>query len=236
MCTHALIRASTGDFMYVIAFASQKGGAGKTTLTGHLAVEAERQGFGAVALIDTDPQASLSDWWSAREAATPAFAHVALSSLTKQLEELRRNGFALVMIDTPPAIAASIKVVMTASDLVVVPTRPSPHDLRAIGRTVEIAEACGKPMVFVINGAAHRARITTSTVTALSQHGAVATTIVHQRTDFAASMITGLTAQEVDPASRSAQEITTLWSYLSGMLTQSRRKSVRKHAMAEARA
>ena len=42
--------------MQVVAFSSQKGGSGKTTLAGHLAVEAERRGVGPVALIDTDPQ------------------------------------------------------------------------------------------------------------------------------------------------------------------------------------
>lgn len=47
--------------MRVIVLASQKGGSGKTTLAGHLAVEAERQGAGPVALIDTDPQGSLAN-------------------------------------------------------------------------------------------------------------------------------------------------------------------------------
>jgi chromosome partitioning protein len=42
--------------MQTIVLASQKGGAGKTTTARHLAVEAERQGEGPVALIDTDPQ------------------------------------------------------------------------------------------------------------------------------------------------------------------------------------
>ena len=42
-----------------IAMVSQKGGVGKTTLAGHLAVEAERAGAGPVALLDTDPQGSL---------------------------------------------------------------------------------------------------------------------------------------------------------------------------------
>ena len=40
--------------MQVIAFASQKGGSGKTTLAGHVAVEAERAGAGRVALVDAD--------------------------------------------------------------------------------------------------------------------------------------------------------------------------------------
>ena len=67
--------------MQVVVLASQKGGSGKTTLSGHLAVEAERSGMGPVVLIDTDPQGSLSDWWNARGAETPAFARVAIEDL-----------------------------------------------------------------------------------------------------------------------------------------------------------
>ena len=53
--------------MRVLALASQKGGSGKTTLSGHLAVEAQRAGAGPVVLIDIDPQGSLADWWNERE-------------------------------------------------------------------------------------------------------------------------------------------------------------------------
>ena len=53
--------------MHVLVLASQKGGSGKTTLSGHLAVEAQAAGVGPVALIDTDPQGSLSHWWNAQD-------------------------------------------------------------------------------------------------------------------------------------------------------------------------
>ena len=43
--------------MRVLALSSQKGGSGKTTLSGHLAVQAQRAGYGPVCLIDIDPQA-----------------------------------------------------------------------------------------------------------------------------------------------------------------------------------
>jgi chromosome partitioning protein len=62
--------------MRVIVLATQKGGAGKTTLCGHLAVEAERAGAGPVALIDADPQSSLSDWWNVRKKGTPVIAQI----------------------------------------------------------------------------------------------------------------------------------------------------------------
>jgi len=43
----------------ILTLAAQKGGAGKTTLAAHLAVEAEARGHGPVVCIDLDPQASL---------------------------------------------------------------------------------------------------------------------------------------------------------------------------------
>ena len=42
--------------MDILAVASQKGEAGKTTLSAHLAVEAQRGGSGPIAIVDTDPQ------------------------------------------------------------------------------------------------------------------------------------------------------------------------------------
>ena len=107
------------------------------------------------------------------------------------------------------------------ADLVLIPTRPSPHDLRAAGATVELVERLMKPMVFVINGASPRARITTEAAIALSQYGPVAPSVVHQRIDFAASMIDGRTVMELSGRSRSRQEVAELWEFLSRRLSGS---------------
>ena len=204
--------------MYVIAVASQKGGSGKTTLAGHLAVQADRSGAGPVALVDTDPQGSLAEWWNARTAETPLFARTGADRLTDDIARMDSLGIKLLVIDTPPAIAATISEVVRASDLVVVPARPSPHDLRAAGATVELVERLGKPLVFVVNAATPRARITSEAVMALSQHGTLAPTIIHQRTSFAASMIDGRTVMEVPDEVRAASEIAMLWEYLNRRL------------------
>jgi chromosome partitioning protein len=204
--------------MQVMAFASQKGGSGKTTLAGHIAVQAERAGFGPVALVDTDPQGSLADWWNEREAEVPLFAHTSIARLSEDLARMRGMGINLVVIDTPPAITATIAEVIRLCDLVVVPTRPSPHDLRAVGVTVELVERLGKPLVFVVNAASPRARITSEAVIALSQHGTLAPSVIHNRTDFAASMIDGRTVMELEEGSRSGQEVEQLWQYLQNRL------------------
>jgi chromosome partitioning protein len=204
--------------MQVIAFASQKGGSGKTTLAGHMAVQAELTGYGPVALVDTDPQGSLADWWAEREAETPLFAHTTVARLGDDLKRLRDMAIKLVVIDTPPAITTTIAEVMRQSDLIVVPTRPSPHDLRAVGATVDLVERLGKPMVFVVNAATPRARITSEAVIALSQHGTLAPLIIHNRTDIAASMIDGRTVMEIDEQSRSNIEFVQLWQYLRSRL------------------
>jgi chromosome partitioning protein len=204
--------------LHTLVIASQKGGSGKTTLCGHLAVEAERAGFGPVALVDTDPQGSLSEWWNARKASSPAFVRVGSLEIDEALAKLDEDGIKLAIVDTPPAITGAISYVVACADMVIVPTRPSPHDLRAVGATVDIAEYHGKGLVFVINDATLRARITSEAAVALSQHGVVAPVMVHNRVDFAASMIDGRTVGEVTPQSKSAEEIRDLWTYISGRL------------------
>jgi len=204
--------------LHTVVLASQKGGSGKTTLSGHLAVEAERAGSGPVALIDTDPQGSLAAWWNARESKTPVFVKVESMELAVALSELRSAGIQLAIVDTPPAITGAISKVVSCADLVVVPTRPGPHDLRAVGATVDIAENLEKPLVFVVNAATARARITGDAAIALSQHGTVAPVTLHHRVDYAASMVDGRTVGEVVANSKSAQEIETLWSYLEERL------------------
>ncbi len=159
-------------------------------------------------------------WWNARQAPTPHFVKAGLPDLGQALAKLAASGFRLTVIDTPPAITSSISQVVAFADLVIVPTRPSPHDLRAVGATVDIAERHGKPLVFVLNEATARARITGESAVALSQHGTVAPVTLHHRVDYAASMIDGRTVGEVVPNSASAREVAELWLYIQAKLSR----------------
>jgi chromosome partitioning protein len=198
----------------VIVFASQKGGSGKTTLAGHIAVAALLAGDGPVAVIDTDPQRSLAQWRYAREDNSLILKVSDVETIAADIDELRELGAAVIVIDTPPAATSAIGEVVRHADLVCIPTRPSPHDLRAVGATIDIVESHRRPMIFVLNSAAARAKITSEAALALSQHGTVAPTFIHNRVDFAASMTDGRTVMEVNEGSRSAGEVMALWDYI----------------------
>ena len=200
--------------MKTIVLASQKGGAGKTSLAAHLAVMAERAGDGPCVLIDTDPQASLAAWWNGREDDAPAFAPTPLKELSGKLEALAQAKFRYAFIDTPPAITEAIRAVVALADFVLIPTRPSPHDLRAVGSTVELATGAGRTFAFALTQAKANSKLTVQAMAALSEHGAVAPAIIHDRVDFASSMIDGRTVMEIDQRGRSATEIADLWGFV----------------------
>ena len=96
--------------MRVIVLASQKGGSGKTTLTGHLAIAAELAANGSAVLLDTDPQGSLAAWWNVRKAEAPVFAAATIAKLKGKLEDLEAAGYDFAFVDTPPAIAGSVSI------------------------------------------------------------------------------------------------------------------------------
>lgn len=203
--------------MRTIVLASRKGGAGKTTLSCHLAVEAERAGYGPVAVIDTDEMAGLSKWWDARKASTPILTR-AEPTLSAALDLLRDHGFKLVIVDTPPALNPAVAETIELADLVVIPVQPSPDDLRAVPVTVDMANDARKPLVFVINRVKPRVRLTGEAAIALSQHGVVAPVFVWDRTNYAAAKVDGLTAPEIEPDGQAAEEMRGLWEYLAARL------------------
>ncbi|PZP12891.1 MAG: chromosome partitioning protein ParA, partial [Sphingomonas hengshuiensis] len=82
------------------------------------------------------------------------------------------------------------------------------------------------PLIFVVNAATPKAKITSEAAVALSQHGTVAPITIHHRTDFAASMIDGRTVMEVDPSGKSAGEIEALWAYIADRLEKNFRRTV----------
>lgn len=201
--------------MRVIVFASRKGGAGKTTLATALAVEAARAGAGLIGVVDCDPMQGMTHWWDARQHSTDPILARPDPDIEAALDALAGQGVAVALVDTPPAIDRTTAAVIGRADLVVVPVRASPDDLRAVASTVDVIQLARKPMVFVVNAVKPRVRLTMEAVVALSQHGTVAPVQVADRTDYAAAKVDGHTAPELDSEGRAAAEIAALWTYLA---------------------
>jgi chromosome partitioning protein len=185
-----------------IVVSSLKGGSGKSTIVTNLAVEAS----GKVAVVDMDsPQGSLSHWWNARKAETPLF-----------VDTMPPASIDYLFVDTPPQ-RPDTKTVQ-AADLIIIPVKPSPNDLRAVGDTLEVIERQQKPFCFVITMAKTRTRLAIDTLQVLAQYGKVVPVMLGDRIDYAESMIDGLSVGEWSAKSKSADEITRLWSYVSSLL------------------
>lgn len=226
--------------MKIIVIASRKGGSTKTTLSAHLAVEIGLSGDGPVATIDADPMKGLSRWFDVREADTPPCVDpdtLKERGITTILRRLREGGTAVVIIDTPPSASYDVQSLIAAADLVLVPVIPSPNDLRAIGETIDLIDEINRPALFVVSNAGAGTKLTNQALAALSRHGTLAAVgdepvIIRTRTDYRSSMIGGRTAREMKATSKSAQEISDLWTAIKAKLVKEEKRGSKRTAVA----
>jgi len=204
--------------MKTVVITSQKGGSGKTMLTAHLAVEAERIGDAPAWLIDTDRQATLTRWHERRKADTPQRGEVRFEKLKTGLAALSGQGAAYCFIDTAPTISDQTASLIALADLVVIPVRPSPSDLWSVTETVQLVKKSARPFIFVITQAKSQATITAQAIAALSEHGRVARAFIGDRVAYAASMTGGNTGPET--SHKAAEEITALWLELKSCFNE----------------
>lgn len=205
--------------MKTIAIASQKGGAGKTTLALHIAAAAEAAGFPSV-IIDLDPQASSAGWADSREADAPAVVALPYSRLDKGLKAASENGAELVVIDTAPHSDGVAIAAIKAADLVLIPCRPGILDLRAITSTVDIVSTHKKRAFVVLNAVPPRAtQLLADAQAAVSQAGMqVAPVGLQQRAAFGHALTLGQTAPEYEPGGKAAEEVAAMLEWLRSEL------------------
>jgi len=183
--------------MDVLVLAAQKGGTGKTTICANLAVEAEARGHGPVAVIDIDPQGTLSKWWNRRQANTPALVEIDVADIDAQLRMLQERGTRLVVVDTPGTITSHVRAVIRAADLVLIPSRPSILDIETLYEFCDVVESEKRPMTFVLNAVKPKTRISSDAIRGLSGFGTVAPTELVDRVDYSGSFNDGRSAGEL---------------------------------------
>ncbi|HYM33711.1 MAG TPA: ParA family partition ATPase [Candidatus Cybelea sp.] len=196
----------------VITVAQQKGGAGKTTLAAHLGVCWAGQGR-RVALIDIDPQGSLTTWYRLRNGhGTSAITHCAVSGwrAASEVDRLRRD-HDVVVIDSPPHAETEAKIAIRAAELLVVPVQLSPMDLWATRPTLQIAEGERRPWLLVLNRVPPRGSLSDVIRHKIAeQRLPVAGASLGNRTLFASSLMDGMGVTEAAPSSIAAAEIVAL--------------------------
>ena len=202
--------------MNVITLASRKGGAGKSTLTAHLAAFAQRQGHRCL-LVDADPQGSLALWHARRPDGQPALESAA-RGVDRAVAQAMVEGYGWVFIDTSPTMWVVVQEAIRAATMVLIPARPGFFDLAAVRETVTVARKHSKPYAVVINAAPVKRDEKDSPAVALSRGELDRLAIpvwagqVSNRAAYLTSLAAGLSAGELAPDSPARNEIARLWS------------------------
>ncbi|MDF1793842.1 MAG: ParA family partition ATPase [Thalassobaculaceae bacterium] len=205
----------------ILTVAQQKGGAGKTTLAAHLAVAIAETGK-TVAVVDIDPQASLSSWWDMRgdlglPAPTDAKGKGGLTvhritgwRTANEVEKLARD-HDVVVVDSPPHAETEAKIAVRIADLVLVPLQPSPMDFWATQATLDLAKSEKTPALLVLNRVPSRASLTEAMTAKIREMGAkVAKASIGNRVALAASLLEGKGVTEYQRRGTAAAEIRAL--------------------------
>ena len=178
----------------IIAVAQQKGGAGKTMLAANLA--AHWASAHRVALLDIDPQGSLTRWHAHRAAQNLVFSNVSGWRLRGELERLSREAD-ILLIDTPPHIESDATRAIRAASLVLVPIQPSMPDLWAAAGTLKLAAAERRRVALVLNRTPAKSRLRTAIEAELAAGGlTLLPTTLGNRTAYAQAFAQGMGVTE----------------------------------------
>jgi chromosome partitioning protein len=201
--------------MNVIVFASRKGGSGKSTLTAHIAAQAQKSSRPCL-LIDADPQGSLTLWHGLRGTGEPALK----SGLRGVADIIKANkkDYDWAFVDTPPTMSAAVTEAIRTATLVVIPTRPTVFDLTAVRETIDLCRASRKPYAVVMNAAPSKRDDQESPIVTQAREGLAKLRVpvwggqITHRTNYSIALAAGEGAREYDPDSAAASEVSRLWA------------------------
>lgn len=205
--------------MRVIALAAAKGGVGKSTLTAALSVRAAQDGLN-VAIVDQDPQLSLSSWWDRRRGPENPQLFEDVESSTEAIEEIAAAGYDWLFIDTPPSQLERMEPVIACSTFVVIPTRAGIMDIEAVRITEDLCLQHARPFGFVLNMVTPNTKATAAAASFLRSHRrTLLEPYISYRPSHGNAMWAGQTAAETrDETAR--KEIDQLWQSLKSAVAK----------------
>ena len=208
--------------MKTIAFITQKGGAGKTTLVVSCAVVAQVK-RNKILIIDTDPQGTAKEWYNDRPEAleTPKLISIEPRQITEALAKADQAGFDFVLIDTAGRDLPSTKEIISLSDLVVIPCRPSISDMRASVSSVHTIQEAKKPFGFIINQAPYQPKRALEAIKSLQALGVVCPVPIVLRSAYQDAQAKGLGISEYEKNGKAHKELNAVWKWILVMLKKS---------------
>lgn len=135
-------------YMTIIAFISQKGGVGKSTLAQALASEAQKQKI-KILLADCDSQQGTSYEWSKIKGKIPC----QIFSQVKDIWPLTKN-YDLIVIDAPARTSQGTLEIAKHANLIIQPTGASRADLIPTVKEFNALKQAGIPknkLLFILN-------------------------------------------------------------------------------------
>ena len=202
--------------MKVISIVNQKSGVGKTSIAVNLSYGIASHGH-RVLLIDADKQGSVKEWYGiVSEEKAFDVLHYDKDTLYKDIEALSK-GYRYVVIDSPPGMESVTKSIMTVSDLVIIPVRPSILDIWSSKEIIELIKQAKKEVnrklktKLLVSQRAVGTRIGSEARDSLSEYGVpIFETEIHSRIAYVEAMLNGQAVMEYDPKSEAAREIINL--------------------------
>ena len=182
----------------IVTIAQQKGGAGKTMFAANLA--ATWAATHRIALMDIDPQRSLTRWHAIR-APRPGlppllFSDVSGWRLRRELDRLAAEAD-IVVIDTPPQIDSDASRAIRAANLVLIPLQPSPPDLWAAEGTLKLAAAEHRRTAIALNRAPAKSRLRTAIEAAIAAQNLILLPVcLASRAAYAQAFAAGMSVTE----------------------------------------
>ena len=229
----------TGNFesvhMRTIAVTINKGGVGKTMLTKSVATAATAAGLN-VLVLDMDTQQNATTWGRRRvkqhDKHLPLARYITENDLLEELQRAESAGCDLVIIDTPPGRNSEAPAAVESADLVLIPFWNDQDAYEGVAKTSVLVRRLGKSAIGVLNFVTPNSRSHEETARVVLE--AIPLTmcpvVLHRYDVHRVANIKGLTAQELEPGSTAADEITNLWNWLSAALQLGTSADVHKGA------
>ena len=205
--------------MHVLTLVTQKGGSGKSTLAVGLAVAAMADGE-RVALIEADPQGTVTKWRERRANPYPRVERISEPGDIEQvLSRLEAERVWLTIIDTAATHNTLAMRAITRADFCLIPARPTAADIEAALPTLIAIRKLGRRFAFILNQTPPRGGRLSEAATSLNSLGHLALPFIGQRNDHQDALGAGLGVSEFAPYGKAAEEIRALWRWLSQKIT-----------------